>query len=40
MSSCRIHRSLNLEAKKAAKERKYILSLAAIAAITDIAAKI
>jgi hypothetical protein len=29
MSSCRSNRSINLEAKKVAKEKKYILSLAA-----------
>ena len=40
MSSYRIHRTINLEAKKAAKEKKYIPSLAAAAAITALAAKI
>ena len=37
MPSYRIHRTINLEAKKAAKEKKYIPSLAAI---TALAAKI
>jgi len=38
MSSCRSNRSINLEAKKAAKEKKYIPSLAVIAAIAAIKA--
>ena len=33
MKSYRSHRTINIEAKKAAKEKKYIPSLAAIAAI-------
>jgi len=40
MPSYRIHRTINLEAKKAAKEKKHIPSLAAVAAITTLAAKI
>jgi hypothetical protein len=40
MPSYRRHRTIKIEAKKAAKEEKYIPSLAAIAAVTALAAKI